>query len=133
MSRKRQLPPNIAEWPEFKNLSHDARLVYLLLYTKADDQGRVREDVGVLVFELFPGETGFGQKFEHCLREMEREQLIGRYDVKQVSCLVLSRWHDTQKIAHPTRSKLPPPPETRALFCDELALARAKRDHEVGG
>lgn len=124
VSRKRQLPPDICQWAGFRNLSHDARLLYLLLYTLADDEGRMREEPGRFAFELFPGETGFGLKIESCLREIEREQMIGRYDAKRGRYLVIIAW-TLQKIDHPTPSKLPAPPATRALF-DELAAARAR-------
>jgi hypothetical protein len=58
------------------------------------------------------------------LREIEREQMIGRYDAKRGRYLVIIAW-TLQKIDHPTPSKLPAPPATRALF-DELAAARAR-------
>lgn len=127
MTRKRQLPPDMPQWSGFRALSHDARLLYLLLYTIADDEGRIREDPGMFAYELFPGETGFGLKIESCLREIEREELIARYDVKHSRYLVITDW-DVQKIDHPTPSKLPPPPATRPLLFDEVAIARAKRD-----
>ena len=127
MSRKRQIPPDVVQWAGFKACSRDARLLYLLLYTIADDEGRMREDPGMFAYELFPGETGFGLKIEACLREIEREDLIGRYEVKGRRCLVITAW-DLQKIDHPTPSKLPPPPESRQLQFDELAAARAKRE-----
>lgn len=128
MSRKRQLPPDICRWAGFKNLSHDGRLLYLLLHTIADDEGRMREEPGLFAFELFPGETGFGLKIEALLREIEREGLIGRYDVRHANYLVITAWRE-QKIDHPRPSRLPPPPDTRTLFVDELAAARAKREH----
>jgi hypothetical protein len=127
VSRKRQLPPDIVHSKKFRAMSRDARLVYLLLYTIADDEGRMREDPGFFAYELFPGETGFGLRIEACLREMEREQLVARYDVRRSRYLVILDWH-LQKIDHPTPSKLPPPPATRALPFDELSAARAKRE-----
>lgn len=127
MSRKRQLPADIAHWAGFKNLSHDSRLLYMLLYTIADDEGRVREDPGLIAYELFPGESGFGLKIEACLREIDREGLIGRYDVGRSRYLVITAW-DMQKIDHPTPSKLPPPPASRPLLFDEVSAARAKRE-----
>jgi hypothetical protein len=127
MSRKRQLPPDISRWARFQSLTHDARLLYLLLYTIADDEGRMREDPGTFAFTLFPGETGFGLKIEACLREMDRDGLIGRYDVGRSRYLVILDW-DIQKIDHPTPSKLPPPPASRPLLFDEVSAARARRD-----
>lgn len=127
MSRKRQLPPNISSREAFKNCSHDARLLYLLLYTIADDEGRMLEDPDLFAFQLFPGESGLGLKIEACLREIEREGLIGRYDVRRSHYLVITDWPE-QQISHPTPSKLPAPPATRALFFDEVAAARARRE-----
>jgi hypothetical protein len=99
----------------------------MLLYTIADDEGRIREDPGLLAYQLFPGETGFGLKIEACLREIERENMIGRYEVGRGRYLVILAW-DMQKIDHPTPSKLPPPPTSRPLLFDEISAARAKRD-----
>jgi hypothetical protein len=134
MSRKRQLPPDLPDWTGFKALSHDARLLYLLLYTIADDEGRMREDPGFFAFKLFPGETGFGLRIEACLREIEREGMVGRYEVGRSRYLAILAW-DVQKISHPTPSKLPPPPAfvlsgsmTQPLFVDEVSAARAKRE-----
>jgi hypothetical protein len=127
MSRKRQLPPDISQWASFKNVSRDARLLYLLLYTIADDEGRMREDPGYFAYYLFPGETGFGLKIEACLREIDREGMIGRYEVGRSRYLVILAW-DIQKIDHPTPSKLPAPPTSRPLLFDEVSAARAKRD-----
>lgn len=127
MSRKRQLPPDIPKWAAFRNVTRDARLLYLLLYTIVDDEGRIREDPGQFAYELFPGETGFGLKIEACLRELDREDLIRRYDVGRSRYLVITAW-DIQKISHPTPSKLPPPPASRPLLFDEVSVARAKRD-----
>jgi hypothetical protein len=127
MSRKRQLPPDISQWAGFRNLTRDARLLYLLLYTIADDEGRICEDPGQFAYQLFPGDTGFGLKIEACLREIDREELIGRYDVRRAHYLVILDW-DIQKIDHPTPSKLPPPPASRPLLFDEVSAARARRD-----
>lgn len=131
--RKRQLPPDIHHWASFKALTHDARLLYLLLYTIADDEGRMREDPGLFAYELFPGETGFGLKIEACLREIEREGMCGRYEVGRSRYLVIeAKAWDMQKIDHPTPSKLPPPPSglnaSRPLPFDEVSAARAKRE-----
>jgi len=127
VSRKRQLPPDVHHWTGFKACSHDARLVYLLLYTIADDEGRMREDPGLLAYELFPGESGFGLKIEACLREIEHNGLIGRYDVRSFRYIVILDWN-TQAVSHPTPSKLPAPPESRLLPFDELSAARARRE-----
>lgn len=127
VSRKRQLPPDISQWVSFRAVSRDARLLYLLLYTIADDEGRIREDPGYFAYTLFPGETGFGLKIEACLREMDREELIGRYEVGRSRYIVILAW-DVQKISHPTPSKLPAPPASRPLLFDEVSVARAKRD-----
>ena len=128
MTQKRQLPQDLPRWERFKNCTHDARLLYMLLYTIADDEGRMLEDVGNFAYVLFPGESVFGLKIEALLREMEREQLIGRYDVRRAHYIVISDW-DIQKVDHPKPSRLPAPPSTQALFVDEIAIARARRDH----
>lgn len=128
MSQKRQLPRKAIRSEAFRNLSRDARLLYVLLYMIADDEGRMHEDPDSLAFELFPGESAFGLKIEALLREIAAEQLIGRYDVRRSHYIVITDWIE-QKVDHPKPSKLPAPPATRALFHDELAVARAKRDH----
>lgn len=127
MARKRQLPPDICQWPAFQNLTHDARLLYMLLYTMADDEGRIREQPGRFAYKLFPGETAFALKIEACLREIDREGLIGRYEVGKLHCLVICAW-SLQKVDHAAASKLPAPPATRQLALDEVAAVRAKRE-----
>jgi hypothetical protein len=100
-------------------------LLYLLLYTQADDEGRMCEEPARFAFELFPGERAVGLKIEAHLLELQREELIGRYDVNRVHFLVILDWAQ-QKVDHPRHSKFPPPPSTGPLFVDELAAARAK-------
>jgi hypothetical protein len=53
------------------NVSTDARLLYLLLWTVTDDHGRFRGDSDLLANALFPDDTGAQEKIPVNLQALE--------------------------------------------------------------
>lgn len=110
MSRIRTIHPDIAQSRSMRRVSRDARLLFKLLLTAADDEGRARARIGLLAMQLFPDDADAPIMLPAWLDELEREACIKRYTVEDDAFLVIVNWRRWQSICHPTRSKLPAPP-----------------------
>lgn len=118
MPRIRTLKPEIVEDEALARCSRDARLLFGLLITQADDEGRFRGRASKVRASCFPfaGEPGFGDEHlsvhqvETWLCELAAEKLVGLYEVGGERYGVLTSWKRHQRIHNPGPSRLPAPP-----------------------
>ena len=110
MARIRTIHPEIAQSRSMRRVSRDARLLFKLLLTAADDEGRARARIGLLAMQLFPDDADAPIMLPAWLGELEREGCIKCYTVEDDEFLVIVNWRRHQHIDHPTRSRLPAPP-----------------------
>lgn len=110
MARIRTIHPDIAQSRSMRRVSRDARLLFKLLLTAADDEGRARARIGLLAMQLFPDDADAPIMLPAWLGELEREGCVKLYTVEDDEFLVIVNWRRWQSICHPTRSKLPAPP-----------------------
>ena len=115
MARIRTIHPDIAQSRSMRRVNRDARLLFTLLLTVADDEGRARARIGLLAAQLFPDDADAPIMLPAWLDELEREACIKRYTVEDDAFLVIVNWHTWQSICHPTASKLPAPPDFEKL------------------
>jgi hypothetical protein len=94
-------------------IPRDARFLFVLLWTIADDEGRLLAEPSELADLLFAPDQDAPMFMVHWLDELEREGCIERYQVDGRSYLRIVKWRDYQKIDHPTASLLPPSPNER--------------------
>jgi len=94
-------------------IPRDARFLFVLLWTIADDEGRLLAEPSELADLLFAPDQDAPMFMAHWLDELERERCIERYEVEGKACLRIVKWRDYQKIDHPTESLLPPSPNER--------------------
>jgi hypothetical protein len=94
-------------------IPRDARFLFVLLWTIADDEGRLLAEPVELADLLFAPDQDAPMFMVHWLDELEREGCIERYQVDGRSYLRIMKWRDYQKIDHPTASLLPPSPNER--------------------
>jgi hypothetical protein len=94
-------------------IPRDARFLFVLLWTIADDEGRLLAEPVELADLLFAPDQDAPMFMVHWLDELEREGCIERYQVDGRSYLRIVKWRDYQKIDHPTASLLPPSPNER--------------------
>ncbi len=113
MSRIRTIQPSFPRSRSVSRLSHEARLLFVLLWTIADDAGRTRAAPHELALLLYPSELEMAQFLPAWLDELEHEGCIERYVVDDVVHLRVVNWRKYQKIDHPTASRLPPSPGER--------------------
>jgi hypothetical protein len=94
-------------------IPRDARFLFVLLWTIADDEGRLLAEPSELADLLFAPDQDAPMFMVHWLDELERERCIERYEVDGRAYLRIVKWRDYQKIDHPTDSLLPPSPNER--------------------
>lgn len=108
MARIRTIKPEFPQSESMGGVSREARLCFILLWTIADDEGRLRGSPRMLASLLFPYDTDASDLIEDWLDELDREGCLVRYRIDGKTYLQICKWSDHQKIDHPTRSKIPP-------------------------
>jgi hypothetical protein len=115
MARIRSIKPELPQSESMGNVSRDARLTFIQLWTLADDEGRLRGNSRMLASLLFPyddGEDGHvlttAKDVEAWLVELEREGCIVRYQIDGAAYVQVANWLIHQKIDKPSKSKIPP-------------------------
>ncbi|MGI4717231.1 MAG: hypothetical protein ACRYGO_07400 [Janthinobacterium lividum] len=114
MARIRSIKPELPQSESMGNVSRDARLTFIQLFTLADDEGRLRGNSRMLASLLFPyddGEDGrprtTGKDVEAWMVELEREGCIVRYQIDGAAYIQIANWLIHQKIDKPSKSKIP--------------------------
>lgn len=126
MARIRSIKPEIridqtvASWPR------DVRLAWIYLWGYLDDAGRGRDDLRLLVAELFPLDRDVTEKKLNTWLDLmattpgeSGDPPLCRYEVHGRSYLHAVRWKH-QKINRPTESKLPPCPKRHKSVSDSV-------------
>ena len=108
MGRIRSLKPEFPQSESMGRVSREARLAFILLWTLADDEGRLRGNSRMLASLLFPYDDDAPGLIDGWMGELEREDCIARYRVHGDSYIQIAHWRSHQKIDHPSKSKLPP-------------------------
>ena len=125
MARIRTIHPEISQSRSMKAVSRDARLLFKLLLTAADDKGRARADVPLLAATLFPADTDAPMMLRVWLDELEHQDCIKRYVVEGEEYLLIVNWRKWQTIDRPKPSRLPAPPWGGAT------TSRSRRDSDA--
>lgn len=119
MARRRMIDPNIWQSEDFANISTLAKLVFIGLFSNADDEGRGRAKPAYIRNILFPYDDGMRIiDIEKALSEIGQNMSVTFYDHDGSQYYVLDNWLDWQTIDKPKPSKLPPPPPTLPIIKD---------------
>src|SRR5471030_1433545 len=110
MARIRTIQPDFPRSPSMGRISREARLLFVLLWTIVDDEGRCHAAPDDLAQVLYPADFDAHMYLLDWLDQLENENCIERYEVDDVDYLRIVRWKRHQRIYHPTPSYLPPPP-----------------------
>lgn len=121
MARIRTIKPEFPQSESMGRVTREARLCFILLWTIADDSGRLRGNSRMLASLLYPYDIDAGKKIDGWLDELELERCILRYqsDSKDHYIAILN-WQSHQKIDKPSKSKIPEP--------DSRAFANIRED-----
>lgn len=107
MGRIRSIKPEFPHSESIGKLSREARLLFILLWTIADDEGKLRGASRMLASLLYPYDDDAPRLIDDWIDELEMEPHIVRYTVKGDTFIQICNWNKHQKIEKPTRSKLP--------------------------
>lgn len=107
MARIRTIKPEFPHSESMGAVSRDARLLFVLLWTIADDSGRLRGNSRLLASLLYPYDGDAGSLLDGWLTELEAQNCLIRYEVGGHSYIQITNWTDHQKIDKPSGSKLP--------------------------
>ncbi|MFA9439428.1 hypothetical protein ACDA63_07305 [Uliginosibacterium sp. sgz301328] len=118
MARIRSIKPEFPQSESMGNVSRDARLTFIELWTLADDEGRLRGNSRMLASLLFPYDDDAPALIDTWLNELEREECIVRYKIGNQSYLQICNWLIHQKIDKPSKSKLPCPDDSSRTFAN---------------
>lgn len=118
MARIRSIKPEFPQSESMGNVSRDARLTFIQLWTIADDEGRLRGNSRMLASLLFPYDDDAPALIDGWLKELEGEGCIVRYKVGNQSYVQLCNWLIHQKIDKPSKSKIPPFDEASRILAN---------------
>jgi len=125
MPRIRTIQPAFAHSASMARVNRDARLLFILLWTIADDEGRLRADSHLLIGQLFSTDPDAPELLPLWLEALQREGCIEGYALGDVRYLRIVNWRRHQYVQHPTPSRLPPSPQER--------LRRSRKSPEASG
>lgn len=115
MARKRMVDPNIWQSEDFSKLSSLAKLVFIGLFSLADDEGRGRANPTYLKSSLFPyNEDLRSADIEKTLFEISSNMSVIFYSCDGSNYYELLSWDTFQKIDKPTPSQIPEFDENKA-------------------
>lgn len=107
MARIRTIKPELPQSETIGSLSRDARLLFIQLFTIADDAGRARAASRLLASLLYPYDHDAADLIDGWLGELEGKRCIRRYEADGSQYLEIVKWLDHQKIDKPSPSRLP--------------------------
>lgn len=108
MARKRMVDPNIWDSEDFGRLSLLAMVLFMGLFSNADDEGRGRSNPTYLKSLILPYKEDLrSADIEKALLEISTNMSVVFYSCNGNSYYWLYNWNKFQKIDRPTPSKLP--------------------------
>jgi hypothetical protein len=110
MARMRTVKPEFFRSATIGKLHRDARLLFIGMWTEADDHGRGLAEPRHLAGTLFPFDRDVTErKIMRWLHELADVRLIALYDVNGSTYYAVRGWHH-QKVNRPGDARYPEPP-----------------------
>jgi hypothetical protein len=125
MARIRTIKPEFPQSESIGALSRDARLLFILLWTLVDDEGRARAASRMLASLLYPYDDDAPDLIDGWLGELEDAGIIRRYKVDGSIYLDIPHWAKHQKIDHKSVSRLPAFEEASEILANPREPSRA--------
>lgn len=108
MARKRMIDPKIWSSEDFSEMSYFSRLVWIGLFSNADDEGRGKANYAYIKSQIFPFDEDLSiKKIEASLKEIEKSMSIEFYQVDGKRYYQLLNWERFQTINRPSPSQIP--------------------------
>ena len=123
MARIRTIKPELPHSESLGRVSRDARLCFILLWTLADDSGRLRGNSRMLASLLFPYDDDAPHQIDGWLIDLSAQGCIDRYIVDGSAYVQVTNWTIHQKIDKPSASKLPHPEDGSRILSNPRELS----------
>ena len=117
MARIRTIKPEFPQSESMGRVSREARLCFVLLWTLADDAGRLRGNSRMLASLLYPYDNDAPKRITVWMDELQHEKCIVQYSADGNAYVQICNWLMHQKIDRPSMSKIP------AFDADSTSLA----------
>lgn len=117
MARIRTIKPELPQSEGIGAISRDARLLFIQLFTIADDAGRFRAPSRLLASLLYPYDSDAADLIDGWMDELVERGMVRRYAVNGQEYADIPKWLEHQRIDRPSPSRIPE-------FTDELASPR---------
>lgn len=118
MPRIRTIKPEFPQSESIGRLSRDARLLFIQLWTIADDAGRTRAASRMLASLLYPYDNDAAKLIDKWLAELASENMVTLYECDGSKYLEITKWLEHQKIDRPSQSRLPAPIEGSRILAN---------------
>lgn len=118
MGRIRTIKPELPQSESMGNISREARLLFILTWTLADDEGRLRGNSRMLASLLFPYDDDAPRLMDGWLTELVRERCLDVYQIDGTTYVQIANWLIHQKIDKPSKSKIPPFSEASRILAN---------------
>tara|TARA_R100000781_G_scaffold111080_1_gene76919 strand:- start:82 stop:1017 length:936 start_codon:yes stop_codon:yes gene_type:complete len=106
MARKRMISPDFWTDDKMLQLPLPARLMFIGMLNFADDEGLIQNNATSIKVKIFPAEDITIGLIEDYVRTMVGLKLLSLgTNVDGQSLIKITKWHDHQKINHPTPTK----------------------------
>ena len=114
--RIRSIKPEFWSSPDIAALSDSDRLLFIGLWSYADDHGRGRDDIALIVAALYPHDMVANPldtvaKVRDGLARLSEADLILRYTVASRTYFLVTGWSKHQRVDKPKASRIPAPEE----------------------
>lgn len=117
MARIRTIKPEFFTSLSNADLSRDARLTFIGLWTHCDDEGRCIDDARLIKAALWPLERT-ARAVEADLAELEKGGKVIRYQADGHPLIAITKWRSHQVINRPKSSRYPAP-DTEVSWTDQ--------------
>ena len=122
MARIRTIKPDFFTSLNVARLSFLGRLTFIGLWTYCDDEGRGVAQPELVKAALFPLDADVdAAAIGDVLIDLDGLELIQLYDAGRKPLLQVCGWAEHQRISHPSKSTLAPPPERLVNVPEDLA------------
>lgn len=130
--RIRSIKPEFPQSESMGRVSRDARLAFILMWTRSDDAGRLRGNSRMLASYLFPYDDDAPSLIDAWIAELVREQCIDLYAVGGATYVQVRNWLKHQRIDKPSESKLPPFDESARILASVREPSCQDQDQDQG-
>lgn len=104
------IDPNFWQSEDISNLSLFARMLFIGMFSNADDEGRGRANAAFLRSTIFPYDDVAMQQMEEALLQIQEFTSIHFYEIENSKFYAFSNWKKWQRVDKPQKSNIPSPP-----------------------